>query len=69
MKRLATTFDDAVAVKNEQIVEERIRVYETEWIEISKAKTEAVTQAAKKAIGIAPTEFPSLDSLIRIRKD
>jgi hypothetical protein len=77
MHTLATAHDDAMARKNEGIVEERVLVYETEWIEIAKAKTQMAEQAAGQTLGTptksttaqAPRAPESLDSLIRIRKD
>lgn len=73
MKELSEQHDDLVARKNLEIVEERIKVYENEWIEVQKAI------AAARAQGDGPSNVrtvgageqrkvrdASADGLIRI---
>jgi hypothetical protein len=72
MKELSEQHDDLVARKNLEIVDERIKVYESEWIEIQKARAAAAQPAGPSNVRTAaPGETgnirdASADGLIRI---
>jgi len=68
MKICADEVADQSLRKNEEIVGDRRRLYENEWVEIAKAKAEAAkaTPEVKSTTATAAPSRQSSDSLIRI---